>query len=1171
MKQLITLLAGVVFCYTAFATTFTVTSNADSGPGTLREAITMANANGNAVTDYIYFNIPQPVLNMRMIELVTELPSISSNIIIDGTTQPGDFYGTTDAKVCIKKNDYAPEFSMLKVENAQGVEIYGMVLYYGYLQGLFSPPFRSTKLYGINLINSSNIQLGDAGKGNVITGVVHGIFSDSNSCSDIFIKNNYLGHAAFYSNTANEIDQVILMSACAITLSGVKNISIGGDTPAEGNIFGTKTRAISIDSRKVTGNGFVTIRNNIFGRKYDKTTLITIFDFWDTYINIGRSRNNPVNWTSSHVIDYKISLLDNDIPNHARFSYISDSMIVKRNRFIIDQRDNGHPFKLIIYESPGGGIIGGSNSADSNLFANKLVNNHFNSVGVYNSGPITILKNIFDCNSYYRSTTYVEHVGFIPFVQVDTTASTFVKGRAATGAKIDLYYDDYCTACEGLSYLATVIADATGHWTYNGTITGTVIATATSAAGYTSAFSAPEFNTQNKIVKHPTCGKNNGSITNITSEGAETYFWLKVNQFGGLDTAGHNIDLLNAGAGEYILYGVHGGTCISPISTSIKLEDITPKLNASSALVTHPACGLFNGAVSGITVSYNTYSIYKWINSAGQTIGTNLNINLLGPGTYRFVLLDTTITGGCSDTATFVLVNQSGPSLNTNNMVINAATCSNANGSITGIGSVNVTGTAFIQWQDSLNNPVGNALDLLNVMPGKYRLKFKDQSACDTIITSFYIITDAGGITIDTVGKIITPSKCAVNSGSIVNIHVTNGQNYSWINLTTNTVAGNSLNIYNLPTGNYKLTITNSNGCSKQSPVITVLQTSFVPIAVTSHNLRHALCLQNNGAINVTTFSNTASLFNFRWADSVTAQTVGSGSGITNLTGGIYQLFATDTNGCQQKIFSAAVKNMPLPVFDYTNMQLQNDQCNLSTGSINNIAVANLNGPSVYTWVNQNNVTVGNNINLQNLTGGTYILNVTDAGVCNLQSVPVILVNTDAALPAPLYDNLVIPRYSAADFFIKSAVAGSYLLLPAATASIPLQQNSSGNFTVSGINSDTVFYIKQSNGTCISPAVAVTVKVVDKSYFAIPNAFTPNGDGINDRLNVRVIGIINLIYFKVYNKWGELVFETRKFTDGWDGKYKGELQNTGSYIWIAEGRDIQGNLLTDKGMFTLIR
>ncbi len=126
MKQLITLLAGVVFCYTAFATTFTVTSNADSGPGTLREAITMANANGNAVTEYIYFNIPQPVLNMRMIELVTELPSISSNIIIDGTTQPGDFYGTTDAKVCIKKNDYAPEFSMLKVENAQGVEIYGM-------------------------------------------------------------------------------------------------------------------------------------------------------------------------------------------------------------------------------------------------------------------------------------------------------------------------------------------------------------------------------------------------------------------------------------------------------------------------------------------------------------------------------------------------------------------------------------------------------------------------------------------------------------------------------------------------------------------------------------------------------------------------------------------------------------------------------------------------------------------------------------------------------------------------------------------------------------------------------------------------------------------------------------------------------------------------------------
>ena len=91
------------------------------------------------------------------------------------------------------------------------------------------------------------------------------------------------------------------------------------------------------------------------------------------------------------------------------------------------------------------------------------------------------------------------------------------------------------------------------------------------------------------------------------------------------------------------------------------------------------------------------------------------------------------------------------------------------------------------------------------------------------------------------------------------------------------------------------------------------------------------------------------------------------------------------------------------------------------------------------------------------------------------------------------------------------------------------------------------------------------------SYFVIPNAFTPDGNGINDILAVKAVGYIDLNYFRIYNKWSQLVFETRKMDDGWNGFYKGALQNTGSYVWIAEGRDIKGNLVTDKGSFVLLR
>ena len=121
------------------------------------------------------------------------------------------------------------------------------------------------------------------------------------------------------------------------------------------------------------------------------------------------------------------------------------------------------------------------------------------------------------------------------------------------------------------------------------------------------------------------------------------------------------------------------------------------------------------------------------------------------------------------------------------------------------------------------------------------------------------------------------------------------------------------------------------------------------------------------------------------------------------------------------------------------------------------------------------------------------------------------------------------------------------------------------------IAADASFYIQLISGSCSAPVVKVNIKVVDKSYFAIANAFTPNGDGLNDRLSVQVIGSIKLDYFKIYNQWGQLVYETHRLNDGWDGFRGGILQNPGVFVWIAKGKDINGNVITDKGSFVLIR
>lgn len=84
---------------------------------------------------------------------------------------------------------------------------------------------------------------------------------------------------------------------------------------------------------------------------------------------------------------------------------------------------------------------------------------------------------------------------------------------------------------------------------------------------------------------------------------------------------------------------------------------------------------------------------------------------------------------------------------------------------------------------------------------------------------------------------------------------------------------------------------------------------------------------------------------------------------------------------------------------------------------------------------------------------------------------------------------------------------------------------------------------------CFSVQSNYTVHIEPLSSVDVPSAFTPNGDGINDIVYVAGWGIKKLIYFKIFNRWGELVFETDDLSIGWDGTYKGVPQNTETYVY----------------------
>ncbi|MFI5187233.1 MAG: gliding motility-associated C-terminal domain-containing protein, partial [Chitinophagales bacterium] len=90
----------------------------------------------------------------------------------------------------------------------------------------------------------------------------------------------------------------------------------------------------------------------------------------------------------------------------------------------------------------------------------------------------------------------------------------------------------------------------------------------------------------------------------------------------------------------------------------------------------------------------------------------------------------------------------------------------------------------------------------------------------------------------------------------------------------------------------------------------------------------------------------------------------------------------------------------------------------------------------------------------------------------------------------------------------------------------------------------------------------VLVNIADngslKSALNVPNAWSPNGDGHNDKLYPLTINMKELKYFRVYNRWGQLMFETHTLGQGWDGIFNGVPQVMDVYTWIVEADGLDG-------------
>ena len=100
----------------------------------------------------------------------------------------------------------------------------------------------------------------------------------------------------------------------------------------------------------------------------------------------------------------------------------------------------------------------------------------------------------------------------------------------------------------------------------------------------------------------------------------------------------------------------------------------------------------------------------------------------------------------------------------------------------------------------------------------------------------------------------------------------------------------------------------------------------------------------------------------------------------------------------------------------------------------------------------------------------------------------------------------------------------------------------------------------------------VSVKVFKTNpYVFVPSAFTPNGDGLNDVIRPIAVGVQQIKYFRIFNRWGQLLFHTTTNEQGWDGKISGTPQGSNVFVWMVSAIDYLGKPIFLKGTVTLIR
>lgn len=581
-------------------------------------------------------------------------------------------------------------------------------------------------------------------------------------------------------------------------------------------------------------------------------------------------------------------------------------------------------------------------------------------------------------------------------------------------------------------------------------------------------------------------------------------------------------------AGNYTAWIRDANACVS--SQTFNIGTNCPNV---SVTVVNATCGNANGSIQASAV--NGTAPYTFSVDGINFQGSNLFNSLLA-GTYTVTVRDAL---GTTNTKTVTVQNICPVVIATTQDGI----CTAAGGTISVTGS---NGTPPYQY--SINNqPYQAGTSFTSLPDGNYNIWIRDANGLISSTTA--TVKNFPGPAIANAS--VTAAFCLNNNGTII-LTASGGVIPLQYSIIPGTFQSNGV-FQNLGQGQYAVTIKDGKNCiATQNLTVPLtdnlaLQTSKTAVICEGKSL---------------TLSATSNGNDFSWSP---ATGLSNAQALTPLASPITstKYYLTATLGICSHKDSIEVTVNPAPVADAgagtTICYGQDAQLNGSGGL-------------TYNWRPGTYLTsslISDPAVVKPLTTTRYWLAVKDINGCeSLQESSVTVTVTPPAKVFAGRDTSIIMNkpFQLTAIDINNSGFTSYAWLPF----YGMTSNTASTTTIS-IDRDMIYTVKAKTATGCEGEDEVKIKVYKGPEIHVPGGFSPNGDGNNDVLRAVPVGIKEFIRFSIFNRGGQLVFSTKDPANGWNGILSGSVQDSGVFVWIAEGMDESGNLIRRKGTVTLIR